>query len=305
MTTGRGMEGLPGSKTQVVISFIGKKPMGKQRVMGLAYATQNATGDELKLFQALLSIYRDGSGAEREKDGSTRANWRQIERCVADLLNSTTSEDKNIFDVIAKDQSNSRVSYGYSVKSKQLSAKAFSSLSSGGRVYMEIANSPALFWDEIRHRHNLTESAFRAKTNPQQIGDTLVATVTKWHKAGKRDFESANPGCRLELSISNYFCLSYSENENPNNREYQVHIFPLEYPNNIVWQYSSDKCLRGFDPNHATEPLLDWYGLSGGQLKYYPKTTYARYKSPVFKLLAPPQKSAREKVEIYFPHHLS
>lgn len=271
--------------------------------MGLVYATRDAKPEEILLFRSLLSIYRDGSGAEREKNGSTRANWRQIERCVADLVNSTTNEDKNIFDVSAPDESNNSKFYGYSVKSKQLSKNAFDNLSSDGRVYMEIANSPAKFWDDIEREHGLNEDAFRKKQEPQKIGNTIVQTVMKWHREGKQQFDSANNGNHLDLDGSNYFCLSYSQQDEPDEKEYQIHIFSLDYPENIVWKYTSAKCLRGYDPSDPKVALIDWYGVSGGQLKYYPKAKYARYASPVFKLHSPPHISAIEKAKIYFPEH--
>ena len=127
--------------------------------MGLVYATHNASEQELTLFTALLSIYRDGSGAERESDGSTRANWRQIERCVADLVGAQTSED---------------IAYGYSVKSKQLSTREFSRLVNGGRVYMEISNSPAKFWAEIESSYGLNEDSFRNQQEPEKIGNKVI-----------------------------------------------------------------------------------------------------------------------------------
>jgi hypothetical protein len=269
--------------------------------MGLVYATQDANDTELKLFRAVLSTYRDGSGAERESDGSTRANWRQIERCVANLVNSNTNEDKNIFDVTAVDQCVPDTYYGYSVKSKQLSKTAFASLSAEGRVYMEIANSPAKFWDDIKEQHGFTESTFRENLEPQKIGETLIQSVIKWHREGKEAFENANPGMSLDLNSSNYFCLSYSKQTDPNLKEYQVHIFPLDYPENVRWKYHSKKCLRGFDPNEPDKAILDWYGMSGGQLKYYPKARHSRYASPIFKLLSPPQISIIEKARSYFP----
>jgi hypothetical protein len=274
-------------------------------VLGLAFATRPASAEELKVFRLLLSIYRDGSGAERESDGTTRANWRQIERCVADLLGADTSEDKNIFDVIAQDQGDPTLWHGYSVKSKQLAARKFANLNDGERVYMEIANSPAKFWDAIRVKHGLDESAFSAQSQPQELGDTVIETVESWHSQEKVAFQARTPGCTLDLDTSNYFCLSYSQQSNPDDREYQVHIFPLSYPKGIHWEFTSARCLRGYDPDYPGETLLDWYGVSGGQLKYYPKAKNARFSSPVFKLLTPPQKSAMEKAEMYFPTHFA
>lgn len=272
--------------------------------MSSPYSTRNATNDEVDLFRLLLSTYRDGSGAEAEADGSTRANWRQIERCVAELVKSETSEDKNIFDVIAKDPDLETTYYGYSVKSKQLPTTQFEKLESVGRTYMEVANSPAKFWDAIEASIGIREVAFGKAEYANQIGDTLLSLVSKWHHDELSALSARVPGATLNLEASNYFCLSYSaldKTKLSDSRKYQIHVFDLEFPNNIQWEYTSPKCLRGYDPAYPDESLFDWYGLSGGQLKYYPRASSARYKSPVFKLASPPQISLIDKVTDYFP----
>src|SRR5688572_25136577 len=114
--------------------------------MSLAFATREPTEREVTDLRHMLSSFRDGSGNEREEDGSTRAGWRQIERCIAELVGSKGTEDKSIFDVVGKDEHNPQLAYGFSVKSKQLDRRALVALTSVGRVYMEIANSPAKFW---------------------------------------------------------------------------------------------------------------------------------------------------------------
>lgn len=255
--------------------------------MGLVYATRNASDDELQLFRRMLSTFRDGSGNEREPDGTTRAGWRQIERCVAELLASTGGENKGIFDVSSIDPDDTTKAYGFSVKSKQLDKRSFTALETTGRVYMEIANSPAKFWAELTAAHNVTEQDFRNMQYAQEIGNTIIEVVEKWHRAGKAAFEAQNKGVTLHLAQSCYLCLSYSKEDISDNRLYQVHVFPLEYPKNIVWKYKSGSCLSGYDPDAPDEVLLDWYGVSGGQLKYYPRASTARFKSLPFSLLKP------------------
>lgn len=256
--------------------------------MALVYATRTATDNELELFRSMLSTFRDGSGNEREADGTTRAGWRQIERCVAELLQATGGEDKGIFDVVGRDPTNPRQAYGYSVKSKQLEKRSFDALETNGRVYMEIANSPAKFWAELTAAHGVTEQDFRDMKYAQEIGNTLIEVVEKWHRLGKAAYEALYPGVTVDIANSCYFCLSYSRAENPDDRRYQIHIFPLEYPRNIVWRYKSSSCLSGYDPLDPTCVLVDWYGVSGGQLKYYPRASTARFKSPPFSLFKPP-----------------
>jgi hypothetical protein len=269
--------------------------------MGLAYATRPPTAEEDKRLRLLLSTYRDGTGNQREKDNTTRANWREIERCICELLSGGGGEDKHIFDLIARDDAKDSVGYGFSVKSKQLSSSAFSRLDIDSRVYMEIANSPAKFWAAIKSQHGYTEADFRNQLHAKKIGRSVIETVVEWHKEGTESYERAHPGLKIDLKHSRYLCVSYSDDK-PDLRRYQVHAFHLDYLPNMTWKYTSSACLTGYDPQHPDERLIDWYGLSGGQLKYYPLATNAVYKSKVFTLLKPSKQfTILDKAKAYFP----
>ena len=270
--------------------------------MALMFATRGPTAAETKHIRALLSTFRDGSGNQSESDGSTRPSWREIERCVAEVVLGPASEDKHIFDVIAPDPAIPKTMYGLSIKSKQLSHKKFLELPTTGRVYMEVANSPAKFWGDIATMHGHTEREFNQMQHPKALGDCVLASVRNWHKEGKVRYERLNPGKTLNLDNSRYVCVSYSDELDPNERMWQIHSFDLDYQTGIEWKYKSDRCLTGYDPAHPTEALFDWYGSSGGQLKYYPRATAALYSSSVFKLLPPPERiTLTDKAKVYFP----
>lgn len=268
----------------------------------LMFATRAATADELNHLRALLSTFRDGSGNQKESDGTTRASWREIERCIAELVSGPASENKHIFDVLAQDQLTDDVFYGLSIKSKQLTKKNFSTLGTTGRLHMEIANSPAKFWKEIHEKYGYSERHFQEQKHASDIGECVLHTVQSWHEEGKITFELSHPGKTLDIDHSKYLCVSYSDSKIPSDRLYQVHSFSLKFPAGIIWKYTSDRRLRGFDPRHPTEALFDWYGSSGGQLKYYPRAIYAENSSPAFYLLSPPDgMSLTEKAKVYFP----
>ena len=270
--------------------------------MGLMFATRNPTAAETKHIRALLSTFRDGSGNQREADGSTRASWREIERCLAEAVKGPGGEDKQIFDVIAPDDADPNIAYGLSIKSKQLSRKAFLALPTIGRVYMEVANSPAKFWAEVSEAQGHGEQEFGKMMHADSIGDTVLSLVRRWHLEGKQLYEKTHPGKRLDLEHSRYVCVSYSEEINPNERMWQIHSFPLDYVADIAWEYKSKRCLTGSDPAHPEEALFDWYGLSGGQLKYYPRASEAVFSSPTFKLLPPPNSiTLTDKAKVYYP----
>jgi hypothetical protein len=79
------------------------------------------------------------------------------------------------------------------------------------------------------------------------------------------------------------------------------HAFDLAFPPNIVWKYTSSRCLRGFDPSYPEETLFDFYLLSGGQLKYYPRASTARFSSEVFELAEPKRISALARASRMYP----
>ena len=253
----------------------------------------------------MLATFRDGSGNQRDKDKLTYADWRQIERCLAEILDGEGGEDKNIFDVVSLDDKNSSIAYGFSIKSKALSKGDFENLKNDGRVYMEIANSPAKFWSEIKKLHGLTEESFRKKEGAKEIGDTVLQTVMRWHAEGKCYYDNnTSLGAAINLTASCYLCITSTNEKSINLRKYQVHSFPLKYPSGIKWKYKSASCLSGYDPDEPEKVLVDWYGVSGGQLKYYPKASSATYKSTVFDIPpAPKIMSIKEKVLNYFPDY--
>ena len=271
--------------------------------MALPFATRNPTNEEVEVLRHMLATFRDGSGNQRDGDLFTYADWRQVERCFAELLGGDGGEDKSIFDVIAPDDSTPAIAYGFSIKSKALSKTEFDKLSDGGRVYMEIANSPAKFWAEIKQHHNLSEENFRRQEKPKEIGDTVLKTVMRWHEEGKviHDADKA-PSVKLDLLNSCYLCITSSK-ESVDTRKHQVHAFPLKYPDGIVWKYKSSSCLSGYDPDEPTKVLVDWYGVSGGQLKYYPKASTAKFRTEIFSVpKAPKSLSILQKAYEYFPH---
>lgn len=270
--------------------------------MALPFVTRPASPQEINRLRLFISTYRDGSGNQRdEANGTTRADWRQLERCIAEFVGAVGGENKEIFDVLAQDNEIPNVLYGLSVKSKQLPGRQFDSLSSNGRVYMEIANSPAKLFAALKVQHNLAENHFREQKHPKEIGETILQTIEHWHEEGKTLIEAHSPGRQLLLERSCYFSISMTVPGRQVETRYQIHTFDLKYPRNLIWRYKSDKCLTGFDPRFPEEPLVDWYALSGGQLKYYPRATDARFASSVFTLETPPKLSIGDKAKAYFP----
>lgn len=268
--------------------------------MPLAFISRNPTPLEVERFRLAMSTFCDGSGEQTEKDGSTRPGWRQIERVCAAVLGGDAPENKDVFDVVLPCDVDAAVDYGLSVKSKELSRRVFERLNVDTRVYMELSNSPAKFFDALG-KVGITVQNF-LESNPKAVGDTVMATVSQWHEEAKIRHETLLfNGRKLNIAKSVFLVVSHTPPVDGLRRRYQIHAFSLPFPKNMKWEYPSPKCLRGYDPAYPKETLVDWYGLSGGQLKYYPRGTAALWHSEQFTLEQPVVVPITAKAARLFP----
>lgn len=267
--------------------------------MAVPFITRQPTAQETERLRLALSTFCDGSGQLSEGDGSRWPGWRDIERVIAEVLCGTALESKAIFDVVLTTPA--RIDYGLSIKSKNLSRRtAIEDLATTGRVHMEVSNSPAKLWEPL-YREGVREETFKKKRKPTLIGEIILRTIKQWHVEAATEYSRDNQGRTIDLERSVYLTVSYCKPRGNRPRLYQLHSFSLDFPSGIAWKYISDRCLRGYDPDFPDEVLVEWYGLSGGQLKYYPRANAARYRSDPFTLLAPRKVSIIRKAAICWP----
>jgi len=167
-----------------------------------------------------------------------------------------------------------------------------------GRVTLELSNSAGKFWDHLGlkgiHQRNY-------KKRPQDVGIALIELVEQWHEE-----VSIGRGGNVDLTGSSYLVLSWNKAG-----WYQLHQFPAHLPNprRLRWHFptvqrkgisASARCLKGED---ASGTLFEWYGESGGQLKYYPLARKAIWSSERIRLepLAKVEHGILAKVAAYFP----
>lgn len=270
--------------------------------MSVAFVTRPPAENEIEQIRLAMSTFCDGSGMIMQSDGGTLPGWRDFERLLAAILGGFAPEGKDVFDIIVPSSDRKNVDYGISVKSKELSRRsAIADLEADGRVYMELANSPAKFFAAL-HAVGLNEDDFRNNRHEAKFGTTVLEVVEGWHFESVKSHESRFPGRTLDLEKSIHLVVSYSKPRPGELREYQLHAFDLSFPKDLTWSHKSEKCLRAEEPRLAGETLIDWYALSGGQLKYYPRAQDARYESPRFTLEhIPRMQSVQEKAARYWP----
>lgn len=240
----------------------------------LAFIDRPPTEKEAERIRLLLSTYQDGTGMNAIKGGGTLPGWRDFERSVAFALGGTASESKQLFDVVLDRHSGPDTPrYGLSCKMRS----ELNRIDRDGRVTVEVSNSLGKFWDHL-HIKGITQATYRGE--PREVGESIVELVHSW--------EAAEGLVRnIDVTRSCYLVLSWNRSG-----LYQLHQFPLRLfdPKEITWHFpevvrggvrGDARRLIGAD---ASGTLIEWYGESGGQLKYYPFEKDATWRSERFRL---------------------
>jgi hypothetical protein len=219
--------------------------------------------DELLKLRLVLATFKDGSGNLKMSDGSHRADWRQVERVFAEVLEGSTAESKAVFDVDVPPDDEARP-YGLSIKT--------SLRKSDDRVLLELNNSPAKM---LAHAVPLGFAKMVGKQaewdcTDSEMGFSVLDAVKSWHEA-----------CRPthDVDRSSYVVMTHDQ---PKNR-FEVFWFDLDLGDaaKLVWT-ERGRALIGTDSGGVVR--WEFYRGSGGQLKWYPDGNAAKWRSGVFEL---------------------
>lgn len=245
--------------------------------MSIPFVDRPPKSYELENLRLLLSTFQDGTG-QNMKQGKSTPGWRDLERSVAVITNGIPQESKAVFDILIPGRRSTSPTYGLSCKMR----RELNRLGRVGSVTMELSNSLKKFWARLKSL-GITEADY--KGHPTEVGIGVIELYKSWHNT----VSIANGG-KVDLAKSSYLVLSWSLAG-----EYQLHQFPilsLPDPRSLSWHF-------GYSTNDAGEKtvqahingddatgrrVFEWYGESGGQLKYYPLATTASWTSKVFKL---------------------
>ncbi len=247
---------------------------------------------DVEKLRLVLSVYQDGSGQLARPDGSTLPGWRNFERSVSLIFEGLAQESKAIFDVLVPTGGQSY--YGISCKMRRELKRNPAEQSV---VPLELSNAARHFWTAIKLHPELNERNY--KKHPDLVGKAIISLVNQWHENA-----SDQMGVYIDLASSFYLVLLWNKQG-----VYQLFQFPhqLPDPRNLNWRFPLTKSgqmgnhLRGED---SRGKVFEWYGESGGQLKYYPRVQDAVWKSRPFRLEPLPPESPHgvlARVEAYFP----
>jgi len=227
---------------------------------GYPWRDRDPSPDEVERFRLMLSVFKDGSGNVRMDDGTTRADWRQVERTLAECFGGATNEDKGVFDVILKPTDDEP--FGLSAKTSQRRTDS--------RVLMELANSPAKFKAAA-----IEDAVDWEASSADGIGWSMLKTVRGWH-------EELRPV--IDIDRSSYVVLTHDRKK----IEYQLFRFPLELPDaeQLDWSQRTSRG-RAIVGKRDDDILIEFYPWSGGQVKFFPHGDSAPWHSEILELETP------------------
>lgn len=258
--------------------------------MTVAFLDRNPTVHEIEKLRLILSTYQDGTGMLINKQNTqmTLPGWRDFERAAALAFNGDAQESKSIFDVLLKD---GNTCCGISCKMRG----ELNKLDKIGRASIELSNSAGKFWEHL-YTKRITQKNYRRK--PAETGIGLIELIEEWH----RNFSLDN-GFEINLDKSCFLVLSWNKQG-----WYQLHQFPFKFPDPKLLKWycpdaKTDKAVRRIVANDESGVIFEWYGESGGQLKYYPLVSNAIWSSERFNLepLDNSEHGILTKVAAYFP----
>lgn len=265
--------------------------------MSLPFVDRPPTPGEVEKIRLLLSTYQDGTGILASEDGRTLPGWRDFERSVALALNGTASENKEIFDVVLArpDVPANAPRYGLSCKMRS----ELNRVVRDGRATIEVSNSAGKFWDYLATK-NLNQANY--KDSPREVGVSLIELLETWHQA-----ESAATGGNIDLDKSCYLILLWNRAGDYQLYQYRLSIVDAHA---LAWAFPPSRRGRGQETparrlvgDDGRGTRVEWYGESGGQLKFYPFATDAVWQSNRFRLEPLPgrEHGILNKVAAYFP----
>lgn len=266
------------------------------------FLNREPSPSELELLKKFLASYRDGSGNNREVDGSTRADSRQIERCFAELLHGRTTENKAFYDfVVESNESGAIAVRGASIKSKEIKKLADFGGSKRSdvslRAHLEISNSSAKDW-RLCNERGLTTKDWQEKKHPDLFGSAILNRQKLEREVSEKNYIDQNSDSSRSFVQKDCVFISvlYSPME-ARDRLWMVSIFPVALPPPSSWVFKGSS-IAGTDEHGET--IYEWYALSGSQFKYYPRISDRILGTDLFTLPKPAIETLRAKASRLF-----
>lgn len=277
----------------------------------IALFNKTPTDAEVKLLAKYLGTFRDGSGNYPEEDGTTRADYKQIEVSFAELLGGKAFGNKKYYDFCVSENDSGGITVrGASIKSKEIQdIEGYPKKVPDLRSHMEISNSSAADWKLCAERGltkqdwigNKDSSAKERKDFATKFGELILDRQSIQRKKHEEEYIKGGHAKKFSHEHSIFISLLYTPPLGKRSeRKYLVASFPIFLPKPDRWEFrapkskkSENSTLVGYDKNN--DVLYEWFALSGSQFKYYPKLKDAIYCTNVFELPKPATTTLQQK----------
>ena len=257
--------------------------------MTLPFVDRKPTKQELEKLRLILSTYQDGTG-QLAAGTKTLPGWRDFERAVAITFQGTAVESKAVFDVLLPVPNQPDTFSGISCKMRGV----LSDMLKKRRLTIELSNAAKDFWSAIR-TYDLNQQTY--KEAPHLAGEAILNLVDIW-KENASHLGNGN----VDLSKSYYLVLTWDKRT----ERYHLSQLPLKLPEaeTLYWTVEGSRLIGIIRDDSRV--LFEWYGDSGGQLKYYPLLEDCLWTSPIFGLeplppMAHMYEGITRKAANYFP----
>lgn len=251
---------------------------------------------QIEQIRLLMSTYQDGTGQLRVKGGKTLPNWRDFERSVATTFKGHAFEDKGFFDVIIDGH---EINYPGRIGISCKMRNTHTSYVSKESISLELSNANNKFWAEL-NKHKIENIRF-VRLVPDRAGKIIVDLYESWK------YDAAK---KIEVDIEKSFYLTCLYNLRKG--IYQLFALPFLLPDAATLEWSVRES-KNRDENRGTliakknnKLIIEWYGISGGQLKYYPTKDDVIWQSDPFMLEPVPNLESGygliQKAKTYFPN---
>jgi hypothetical protein len=235
----------------------------------------NIQPKQIERIRLLMSTYQDGTGQLRVSGSGTLPNWRDFERSAAAALNGYTFENKGFLDVLinGKEVGLENKKIGISCKMRN----TLSAFNKTGSVSLELSNAAQKFWD-ILHKNKIYDMR-GLRLVPDRGGKHIIELYESWKY-------QVTQGEDIDIDDSFYLTCLYDIKKGV----YQLFALPflLPDPETLTWSIRESKpqnenkgTLIGMKDDKV---IIEWYGMSGGQLKYYPTKEQIIWHSYSFSL---------------------
>lgn len=229
----------------------------------------------------------------------TLPGWRDFERACALAFNGVAVENKFFVDVVFPLTTQPPTYYGIDCKMR----RELRSAENRGIIYVEVTNAAKLLWSHLASL-GITEANFRDE--PDRAGHGLIQAV----ETLKKTSSAAYPDGMIDVGNSYYLVLLWHQSG-----DYQLFQLPLSLPepDDLNWTCHIGSRQDGSETTrlvgeYQNRVLYEWYGESGGQLKFYPQISSAIWQSEKFRLEPLPpdvEEGMIAKAKAYFPEKWS